>query len=151
MSTDKKLIERNLSLSDTYTFEGATYIPVIEGGGTCCENCGKLISNIATIKNQHGRAFNVGLDCAETLTISNKWDFECLFKSAISEGKRIRAKILKHLKSGSITMAYKYTSNDSTQFVVYRTKSGGSGMEKILFPDITLKYIESLLSAKPAQ
>ena len=44
--------------------------PYWEGGGTCCANCGKLISRIATVKSDKG-TFEVGFDCLETLLQNN--------------------------------------------------------------------------------
>jgi hypothetical protein len=64
----KKIIQRALPITDTYTVHSYSYVSLIDGQGTCCENCGKLISNIVTLKNQKGKKFIVGNDCADTLT-----------------------------------------------------------------------------------
>lgn len=60
----KKLIERNLPLADRYTLEGITHL---ERGTVACENCGRDLSNVATISNAAGAGFNVGLECVKTL------------------------------------------------------------------------------------
>lgn len=56
-----------------------TSVDYCEDLGICCENCGRPIKNIATVENNIGVCFNVGLDCAETLEsqeISNYWEFQ---------------------------------------------------------------------------
>lgn len=144
-----RIIERALPLNDNYTFISAKYSPIIDGEACTCDNCGKLISNIATIKNDAGNTFNIGLDCAETLTtLKNNPEFSLHFKTAISEGKRIRSKIVSHLKKNNITGCYIYTNTEKEIFVVYKITRGGSAMEKIIFPEITLKYISEFLTEK---
>lgn len=67
----KAIIKRNLSLDTKYTVIDKKYIPLENGGGYCCDNCNKLIANIATIKNEIGETFYIGFDCLETLLINN--------------------------------------------------------------------------------
>lgn len=50
----KAIIQRALPLTDTYKVHSFSYVSLIDGQGTCCENCGKLISNMVTLKNQKG-------------------------------------------------------------------------------------------------
>jgi len=33
----------------------------------CCDNCGKIIVNIATVKDENGKTYEIGLDCKKTL------------------------------------------------------------------------------------
>lgn len=33
----------------------------------CCDNCGKIICNIATVKDESGKIYEIGLDCKKTL------------------------------------------------------------------------------------
>lgn len=33
----------------------------------CCDNCGKVIVNIATVKDEAGKTYEIGLDCKKTL------------------------------------------------------------------------------------
>jgi len=33
----------------------------------CCDNCGRIIINIATVKDENGKTFEIGLDCKKTL------------------------------------------------------------------------------------
>jgi hypothetical protein len=68
---NKKIIQRQMSLETKYILTGKKYIPVLDGGGCGCDNCGKLIANIATVKNEDGKSFNIGFDCLETFLINN--------------------------------------------------------------------------------
>lgn len=68
MRTDKKLIERALKFSDRYSYTGITRGSIEGGQVTCCDNCGKLITNICTvIRHADKKAFHIGTDCCETL------------------------------------------------------------------------------------
>jgi hypothetical protein len=69
----KKLIERKLPFGKKYVFVSQKYIPIISGNGCFCANCGRIIANIATIKCQLNH-FTVGIDCLETLLLSNEID-----------------------------------------------------------------------------
>ncbi|PCI63744.1 MAG: hypothetical protein COB38_13355, partial [Gammaproteobacteria bacterium] len=33
----------------------------------CCDNCGKIICNIASVKDESGKCYEIGLDCKKTL------------------------------------------------------------------------------------
>ena len=68
----KNVIQRRLPLNTKYVVTDKKYIPLLEGFGTCCDNCGKLIANIATVKNETGQSFYVGFDCLETFLINNE-------------------------------------------------------------------------------
>ena len=67
----KAIIERNLPLDVKYILTDKKYIPLADGYGCTCDNCGKLIANIATVKNTNGNSFNIGFDCLETILINN--------------------------------------------------------------------------------
>lgn len=99
----KKIIERGLDLKVKYSLVGVSYIPVMDSG-TCCDNCGKPISNIAEVKSEKGN-YHIGLDCLETVLINSEMlDSESYLqymysdKPAISRAKSLRAKILKGKK-----------------------------------------------------
>ncbi len=53
--------------SGHYEHIKSTYIPLMEGGGSICENCGRLIANIVTVKHETGKYFIIGADCAKTV------------------------------------------------------------------------------------
>ena len=67
----KAIIERALPLNLVYTLIDKTYVPMADSYGCSCDNCGKLISNIATVKNSLGNTYTIGFDCLETLLINN--------------------------------------------------------------------------------
>lgn len=86
----------NLPINENYKLIGSFYTGGLDNA-TICDNCDRPIANVATIKNSKEEVFNVGLDCAETLThldglYSAKMDFE--------ELKSIQAKIRKQEKDG---------------------------------------------------
>ena len=66
----KTIIKRNLPLDVKYTVLDRKYIPIFESGGCVCDNCGKLIANIALVKSQNG-FYNIGFDCMETFLLNN--------------------------------------------------------------------------------
>lgn len=67
--SDKKLIERNLKFTDKYVYMSTKRGSLIDGDGTCCDNCGKLISNIChVVRCSDKKHFYIGTDCAETLS-----------------------------------------------------------------------------------
>ena len=74
----KKIVQRNLSLTDRYKLESIMRGNLVDDGGTICDNCNAIIANIATIRNQHGKRFHVGLDCMKTLvqSLHNISDYE---------------------------------------------------------------------------
>jgi len=67
----KTITQRNLPLDTKYVVVDKKYIPVLEGGGACCDNCGRLIANIATVKNETSDIYYIGFDCLETILINN--------------------------------------------------------------------------------
>lgn len=67
----KSIIQRALPLTEKYGLIDKKYIPLIESFGTCCDNCGQLIANIATVRSESGKIFTIGFDCLETLLINN--------------------------------------------------------------------------------
>jgi hypothetical protein len=67
----KSIIKRNLNLDIKYNLIDKNYISLIDGNGCTCDNCGKLIANIATVKNENNEIFTIGFDCLETLLLNN--------------------------------------------------------------------------------
>jgi len=66
----KNIIQRNLDLNIKYVLIDKKYIPLIDSVGMVCDNCNKLISNIATIKGG-GKVYNIGFDCLDTILLNN--------------------------------------------------------------------------------
>lgn len=91
----KKLIQRNLPITETYSIVSSFYSPL--ENGNFCQNCGRPISNVAEVKCSNGNTYSVGMDCAETLS-GIKDDFftwEYIHKAAFQEAKSARASLLK--------------------------------------------------------
>ena len=118
----KAIIERALPLNTIYTLTDKKYIPLENGIGLCCQNCGKLIANIATVTNTQGNSFYIGFDCLETLLInngllSNKHEYEKVKKmmpAIIRFSKSIKERLTanKNLNITGLTFETpKYTSD----------------------------------------
>jgi len=106
---------RNLQLDHKYTIIDFDYVE--SEGATTCQNCNTVIVNIATIKNELGNIYQVGLDCASTLSLTdisdfwkvkeqealivkiNKWVRDC--KQTLAENKK-----LEYSQSETRTMIY---------------------------------------------
>jgi hypothetical protein len=69
----KRIIQRALPLTQIYILIATNYVSLEDGWGTCCDNCGKLIANMATVKGmQDNKAYTIGLDCLETFLLNNQ-------------------------------------------------------------------------------
>lgn len=119
------IIKRNLALDVQYTVIDKQYIPVLDGGGCTCDNCGKLIANIATVKSDKG-TYRIGFDCLETLLINNN----LLSGTDIQEYEKVKRmipkaiRLSKHLKDifskNSITgVKFEKPSYDSDWITFY--------------------------------
>jgi len=65
-----------------------------------CDNCGKVLKNVAVIENTKGTKYHVGVDCAETL--SGITEYEIMeTENDFNEAKRIRSKIRNAMKKGN--------------------------------------------------
>lgn len=121
--TNKQIIQRALPLNVKYFLVGTTYQSIEDGGGCSCDNCGKLITNVATIRNESGNSYAIGLDCLDTILENTKLlDNESYFKyqysdkPAIAKAKSLRAKILKNLKKDASFKAKLYDPADKDYF-----------------------------------
>lgn len=99
MGTNKKFIKHNLPVEkyeiiETYSLSESDYI--------VCDNCGKVIRNIAVVQDSHGKRYNVGLDCAETLSGIDEYDI-MYWSDNFNRSKSIRAKIRNVSKKYNIT------------------------------------------------
>lgn len=65
--------------------------------GVGCQNCGKVLTNVAEVENAGGQRYLVGLDCAATLATVNPFEFNAAAES-FNLGKKVRAAILKYGK-----------------------------------------------------
>lgn len=90
----KTIIERRLPLNMQYVLIDKKYIPLENSFGCACDNCGKLIANIATVKNSNGDTYNIGFDCLETILINNS----LLSTNDIAEYEAVKKMIPKILR-----------------------------------------------------
>ena len=70
MENGKQITKKGLPLNVQYTCIDKKYIALFDGGGCICENCGRAIANIATVKSENG-VYNIGFDCLETFLLNN--------------------------------------------------------------------------------
>lgn len=104
---DKKAIRRNLPF-DKYRIVESFYSPDY----CTCDNCNKVLKNVAVIQNSKGAKFYVGLDCAQTLSGITKFDIDS-HENSFECAKRIRSKVNKAIKLGGIlSVQNSYWSND---------------------------------------
>ena len=91
----KAIIQRHLPLNVKYHLIDKKYIPLVESFGTCCDNCGQIIANIATVKSESGLIFTIGFDCLETLLINNS----LLSSGDIAEYEKARTQLPKIIRA----------------------------------------------------
>ena len=104
---NKKAIRRNLPF-DKYKIVESFYSPDY----CTCDNCNKVLKNVAVIQNSKLETFNVGLDCAKTLSGITEIDIEN-HENMFECAKRIRSKVNKAIKSGGVlSVQNSYWSND---------------------------------------
>lgn len=157
----KKIIERNLPLNTKYDLIGVSYIS-LEEGGCMCNNCGKLIANIATIKSEKS-VYHIGLDCLDSILENNNllndsdyFKYQYSDKTAIQKAKSLRSKILKGIKENENFVAELRVLNNCFGFSFY-IKNGQNLNGKIFdkqlgfyytydleYKDLTLNIIKGL-------
>ena len=92
----KTIMQRALPLNEKYILTDKKYIPLVESSGTCCDNCGQLIANIATVRSETGKTYSIGFDCLETLLINNS----LLSTGDIAQYERVKAQLPKIIRAG---------------------------------------------------
>ena len=103
----KKAIRRNLPF-DKYRIIESFYSPDY----CTCDNCNKVLRNVAVIQNSKAETFHVGLDCAKTLSGITDFDIDS-HENNFECAKRIRSKVNKAIKlGGTLTVHNSYWSND---------------------------------------
>lgn len=66
------MIVRQLDITKNYTIISARHL--VDDADTC-ENCGRIITNIVTLRDDDGELYNVGTECAKTIhKFMNTWD-----------------------------------------------------------------------------
>jgi len=90
---------------------------------TSCENCSRVICNIATIEDTEGHKYSVGLDCAETLSGIHALDIRET-KRLISRTRKLIKFIKKEAQTAFIrentVWLYKYEINEWQSTWIYR-------------------------------
>lgn len=116
----KTIIQRNLPLDQKYYLIDKKYIPLdVSIGGYCCDNCGKLIANIATVKNDEN-TYNIGFDCLETILINNS----LLSTNDIKDYERIKKMIPKIIRfSKELKEIFALNQNQITGLIFERPDS----------------------------
>ena len=66
----KRVVRRNLPINDKYVLIDSFYTSM--ENGTCCDNCNKIIANIAVIKNEATTAIVEPVDTKTIETIKKK-------------------------------------------------------------------------------
>lgn len=113
-----RALDGRLAIDTKYTLV-SMYYGSLADNSAICENCGKLIANMADIKNEAGKTFTVGQDCCEELLKTTSNDF-WEFKQKQKEYNKKRTLVRKYAKAIKEDMAdihdgflYFYTMTDS--------------------------------------
>lgn len=154
----KNIIQRALDLSKQYELISVSYCSIEDGGGQSCENCGKLITNVATIKSD--KFYQIGLDCLDTILENNQriisdedyLKYQYSDKPAIAKAKALRAKILKYSKQyPNFTAVFKEfkdrQGNDSMGFSYENGEGPRLGWDYTFNPtykELTLNYVKAI-------
>lgn len=147
---NKKIIIRNLDLTKKYSIVGHRYEPLIDGNPCNCYNCGRLISNIATVETE-GKEFDIGLDCLKTVLYNNELlESDSYLKhleieSIFSRCKTIRATIQRHLKKGNFVSYCEFTNCFGFNYHDNKGRPlGWNYTNPIENKEIILKYVKDL-------
>lgn len=138
MSTKKKFIKHNLP-ADKY--EIVDTFSLSEGDYIVCDNCGKVIRNVAVVKDSHGNRYNVGLDCAETLSGIDEYDI-IFWSDNFNRAKSIRAKIRSAKKKYNISPVVENFIGEKTLHV--KLSGNGYYWSEDVTEDFLQKYLPEL-------
>lgn len=141
-----------------YTCIDKKYIPLIDGGGTTCDNCSRLISNIATVRSING-INHIGFDCLETILIRsglldnfNEDDFIKTKKSIskiIRFSKSIKKTIEdnKHLNITGLLIEYPplYCPEIITYYRLFDNKKESRDNDYIKLKEVNFNFLISTL------
>ena len=148
----KAIKQRALPLTTIYTLTDKKYIPLENGIGLCCENCGKLIANIATVTNTEGNSFYIGFDCLETLLInngllSNTQDYEKVKKmipSVIRFAKSIKERMKAHSHLNITGLNFespKYTSDWFTFYWLQNNQQKSRDNDNVKLKNVDFDFL----------
>lgn len=131
MQKTKQVIQRALPLSDKYeiveTYYNSNSKELGETDYCQCENCGKLIANIAVVRNlTTGAKYSIGMDCAKTLTGVRDTYSVIQHENCFNQAKQARAKFLKHIKKcKEANVAYTFKAEHHTDTKNFYKEIGG--------------------------
>ena len=106
--------------SGIYTKISVNYIPLIDGCGIGCDNCGRPIANIVTVKHEYGKTYTIGQDCAKTI-----------FSKQESESIAREIKGVKRTKERAEEMARQKIKIDALNELLRVTREAGLTNENI--------------------
>jgi hypothetical protein len=140
----KKIIRYNLPLNDVYDIVDSFNTGGLENA-VCCDNCNRAIVNVAVIKNDKNKIFNVGVDCASTLNnLQNFYFLDLEFK----ELKSILAKVNKAKKENFEIKCEILKNGNLCAFYNFYDKHLRFEREIVLFNkdlEFSKKYLKSFL------
>lgn len=102
--------QHNLPLTRKYTLVEVNHY---DGPEVVCNNCGRMLSNVATIKDCAGMVHYVGVECMATLTYDNGIDGSdmCIgMKEYFALGARIARRVKQYINCGVTVKEYTFTS-----------------------------------------
>lgn len=82
----------------------SVYIPLADGFGCTCDNCGRLIANMVTVQHESGKYYTIGQDCAKTIMSK---DDNAIIDETMKYQTRLYKKLAELNKAGK-----PYTLND---------------------------------------
>jgi hypothetical protein len=88
----------SLPLNTQYHVIDKKYIPLMDGYGLTCDNCGKLIANIATVTNDENKTYQIGFDCLENILINNS----LISQSDVLDYEKVKAMIPKIIRFSKV-------------------------------------------------
>lgn len=124
-----------LRVDQSYTLESCEWLGGMDFFGfSCCDNCGKIISNVANVVgSEDKKTYHIGIDCAEVLT--------GIMPDKIKQAKKEMRNTLKFVKflktecksiiiDGDLAFLYKRIVEEWNSFYVWR--SSASRLDKYL-------------------
>lgn len=119
-----------LSTTDSYKVLSITKGGIESGNACSCDNCGRLIVNMASIQNQQGVKYIVGLDCVKKLV---KRGFDSIAFEQMEYEFLQCVKFMTHHKKAT------YVNVDDTFVSIVYLEKGKSKVDSA-FKHVLLKY-----------
>jgi hypothetical protein len=123
----KKIIRYNLPLNHKYTLIDIEHGTLEDGNVGQCDNCSRVITNIAIVKNELNEVFRIGLDCAETLSYCDNNDRWKIIETEayIKRVSRYLRKMKEFIKEGKFSIVHFHNKeNPKYDFITMYHKAG---------------------------